>query len=35
LLDEEWSSITQAAKDLIKKMLNRNPKLRLSAKEAL
>lgn len=34
-LDEEWGNISTEAKDLIKKMLRRNPKNRISAKEAL
>lgn len=33
--DEEWGNISTEAKELIKKMLRRNPKNRISAKEAL
>lgn len=34
-VDEEWSAISEDAKALIKKMLKRNPRNRISAKEAL
>lgn len=33
--EEEWSHISDSAKDLIKNMLKHNPKLRFSAKQAL
>ena len=33
--DEEWANISSESKELIKKMLRRNPKTRISAKEAL
>jgi calcium-dependent protein kinase len=32
---DPWPSISESAKDLVKKMLNRNPRKRLTAHEAL
>jgi calcium-dependent protein kinase len=32
---DPWSSISESAKDLVRKMLNRDPRKRLTAHEAL
>jgi serine/threonine protein kinase len=35
LVSESWTSISEECKDLIKKMLNKNPKERITVDEAL